>query len=39
MRLSVVSVPARRVLCLAHPLPGRGQALSLAAAVGVALGR
>ena len=46
MRLSVMAVPALWVLYLAHPLPGREQVVSLAAAdtfvpvsVGVALGR
>ena len=34
MRLSVMAVPVLWVLYLAHPLPGRGQAVSLAAAAG-----
>jgi hypothetical protein len=34
VRLSVTAVPALWVLCLAHPLPGRGQAVSLPAAAG-----
>jgi hypothetical protein len=34
MHLSMMAVPALWVLCLAHPQPGRGQAVSVAAAAG-----